>query len=102
MVAHFTMRTYGVNQEFRFAEGIWLHRKSRQVRVFFRKRPFLHHTCATCFEQPSHMKTHGWWWHRCDFEISGQKGTVFLTFGRKRLCLAHSGHTILVKEKKAP
>ena len=26
------MRTYGVNQVFRFVEGIWLHRKSRQIR----------------------------------------------------------------------
>ena len=37
MVAHFTMRTYGVNQAFRFGEGIWLHRKSRQIRFIFRK-----------------------------------------------------------------
>ena len=29
-VAHFTMRTYGENQTFRFVEGIWLHRKIRQ------------------------------------------------------------------------
>ena len=28
MVAHFTMRTHGVNQAFRFVECIWLHRKS--------------------------------------------------------------------------
>ena len=60
MVAHFTMRTYGVNQEFRFAEGIWLHRKSRQIRFFFGKDLSLHHTCATCSEQPSHIKTIGW------------------------------------------
>ena len=32
MVAHFTMRTYGVNQAFRVVEGIWLHRGSRQIR----------------------------------------------------------------------
>ena len=25
MVAHFTMRTYGVNQATRLVEGIWLH-----------------------------------------------------------------------------
>ena len=31
-VAHFTMRTYGVNQAIRLVEGIWLHRKSRQIR----------------------------------------------------------------------
>ena len=30
MVAHFTLRTHGVNQAFRFVEGIWLHRKSHQ------------------------------------------------------------------------
>ena len=57
MVAHFTMRTYGVNQEFRFDEGIWLHRKSGQIRFFFGKYLFLHHACATCSEQPSYIKT---------------------------------------------
>ena len=46
MVAHFTMRTYGVKQGFRFVEGIWLHRKSSRIRFLFRKRPMLHHTCA--------------------------------------------------------
>ena len=34
MVAHFTMRTHEVNQAFRFVEGIWLHRKNRQIRFF--------------------------------------------------------------------
>ena len=34
MVAHLTMRTHGANQAFRFVEGIWLHRKSRQIRFF--------------------------------------------------------------------
>jgi len=37
MVAHFTMRTHGVNQAFRFVEGIWLHRKIRQIRFFLEK-----------------------------------------------------------------
>ena len=37
MVAHFTMRTHGVNQLFRFVEGIWLHRKSRQILLFSEK-----------------------------------------------------------------
>ena len=35
MVAHFTMRTHGVNQAFQFVEGIRLHRKPRQIRFFF-------------------------------------------------------------------
>ena len=34
MVAYFTMRTHGVNQAFRLVEGIWLHRKSHQIRFF--------------------------------------------------------------------
>ena len=38
MVAHLTMRTHGVNQAFRLVKGIWLHRKSRQIRFFFRKK----------------------------------------------------------------
>ena len=57
MVAHFTLRTYVVNQEFRFVEGIWLHRQSRQVPFIFRKLPILHHICATCSELPSYINT---------------------------------------------
>ena len=38
MVAHFTMRTHGVNQAFQFIKGIWLHRKSHQIRFFVRKK----------------------------------------------------------------
>ena len=62
MVAHFTMRTHGVYQAFRFVDGIWLHRKSHQVRfIFFGKRPCLHHTCTTWNEQPSNIKTMPQW-----------------------------------------
>ena len=57
MVALFTMRKYGVHQEFRFDEGIWVHRKSRQIRFFFsrKKRPCLHYTGATWNEQPTNI-----------------------------------------------
>ena len=40
-------------EAFRFVEGIWLHRKSRQIR----KRPILPHMCATCSELPSYIST---------------------------------------------
>ena len=40
MVAHFTIRTNGVNKAFRFVEGIWLHRKSRQIRLFLEETYF--------------------------------------------------------------
>ena len=53
MVPHFTGHTYGGNQAFRFVKGIWFHRKSRQIRIFW-KRPVLHYTCATCVELPSY------------------------------------------------
>ena len=56
MVAQNNVRTYGVIQVFRFVEGIWLHRKDRQIR-FFRKRPILLHMCATCSELPSYLNT---------------------------------------------
>ena len=36
-----------VNHAFQFVEGIWLHRKSRQIRLFFGKRPCFRHSCAT-------------------------------------------------------
>ena len=48
MVAHFTMRTYGVNQVLRFAESVWLHRKSRNIPFFFSEGPVLLHTFAKC------------------------------------------------------
>ena len=58
MVAHFTMGTYGVNQAFRFVEGIWfmIYDMSSNL-IFFRKKPILHHTCATCSEQPSYISS---------------------------------------------
>ena len=37
MVAHFTVRTHGVNQAFRLVEGIWLHRTSHQIQFFSEK-----------------------------------------------------------------
>ena len=57
MFAHFTMRTYRVNQEFRFAEGIWLHRNSHLIRFFFGRYHFSHPTLATCSDQPFDIKT---------------------------------------------
>ena len=38
MVAHFTMRTHGVNQAIRFFEGIWFQRKSRNIRFCFSEK----------------------------------------------------------------
>ena len=51
------MRTHGVNQAFRFVEGIWLNRKSRQIRNIFRKRAILRHTCTTRSDLPSYIST---------------------------------------------
>ena len=59
MVAHLTMCTYGVNEAFRFVECIWLYRKSRQIQIYNRKLPILHHTCATFSELPSYVNTIG-------------------------------------------
>ena len=52
MVAHFTMRTCGVNQEFRFVKG--------NLVSFSRKRPILHHTCAAWSELPFYLNTLDW------------------------------------------
>ena len=57
MVAQNAVRTYGLNPVFRFVEGIWLYRKSRQIRIFFGNRPILLHTCATCSELQYHTST---------------------------------------------
>ena len=59
MVAYFTMLTYGVNQAFGFSEGVWLHRKSRQIRYLFSEKPTLLHMCAPCSELPSYIHTMG-------------------------------------------
>ena len=55
MIDHFTMRTHGVNQAFRFLKGIWLHWKSLQPDFVSRKTPNLHHTCASCSDLPSYI-----------------------------------------------
>ena len=57
MVAHFTMRTYGVNQAFRFFSGIWYMERVIKPDFFSRNRPILYYTCATCSELPSYIKT---------------------------------------------
>ena len=43
-VVHFTMRTNGVNQAFRFGKGIRLNEKSRQIGLFFTEK-----TCFTSY-----------------------------------------------------
>ena len=55
MVAQNMMRTYGVNQVFRFVEAILLHRVKSDF--FFGKGPILQHTCATCSELLYHKRT---------------------------------------------
>ena len=51
------MRTYGVNEAFRFVEGIRLHRKSRQIRKKHSEKtsfaPYVH----TILELPSKIIT---------------------------------------------
>ena len=42
MIAHLTMRTHGVNQAFRFVEGIWLHRKSLQILLIFSEKDLVY------------------------------------------------------------
>ena len=48
MVAHFTMRTYGVNQVFRFVEGIGHIERIVKSDFFSLKKDLFFHTCATC------------------------------------------------------
>ena len=55
MVAHLTMRTNGVRQGFRFVEGMWLHRKSSQIRFFSRKRHISHHNIRAYSELSNHL-----------------------------------------------
>ena len=55
MVAHFSMRTHGLHQALRFVEGIWLHRKSRQLRFHFSEKDLVFFIRATLNEQPSYI-----------------------------------------------
>ena len=50
MVAHLTLHTYGIKHEFRFVEGIWLHRKSSQNRFFLS-----HHYLGPGLDQPPYF-----------------------------------------------
>ena len=55
MVAHFTLRTYGVNKAFRFGKAFGYIERIVKSDVFLRERPSLHHTC----ELPSVISTMG-------------------------------------------
>ena len=66
MVAHFTMRTYGVNQAFSFVEGIWLHRKSRQIRKIISENTYFTSYVRIMFCATILYKYHG---HVCIKEL---------------------------------
>ena len=46
MAAQNTVRTYGVNQVFRFFKAICLHQSSRQIQFFFLGRDLIYFTHA--------------------------------------------------------
>ena len=46
MVAQNTMRAHKVNQVFRFVEGVWLHKKCRQIWFFSEKTYFTPYVCS--------------------------------------------------------
>ena len=54
MVAHFTMRTHGGNQAFRFVEGIWLHQESHQIRFFLSEKDLVY-TIRSQHEMSNHL-----------------------------------------------
>ena len=56
MVALNTVRIYEDNFGiFRFVEGIRLHRKRCQIRIYFRERPFSLHTLDGSSEHGAHV-----------------------------------------------
>ena len=57
MVPHFTMRTYGVNQEFDLKKAFGYIERVVKSDFYLGKYLFLHHACATRSEQPSNIKT---------------------------------------------
>ena len=69
MVAHFTIRTYGVNQEFRYVESVCLHRKSRQIRFIFRRKPFFTSYVRNMFWATILFKYHDHYHLFCDVDI---------------------------------
>ena len=56
MVAHFSMRTYGLDQAFVDLLKAFGYIE-RIVKFLCRKRHILHHTCVTCSEPPSNIST---------------------------------------------
>ena len=55
--AHFIMRTYGVNETFRFVEGILLYQKNRQIREKKSKQTYFTSYVRTHVELPSYIST---------------------------------------------
>ena len=76
MVAYFTMHTYGANQAFRFAKGIWLHRESRQNRIEIGKDLF-YIMYAASSELPSYVSTMGYFiFLQCIYSSTTVTGTL--------------------------
>ena len=98
MVAQKTMHTYGVNQVFRFVEGIWSHRKSRH------KRPILLHTCATWSEPPSYISTifYNCWSYFTRCNLQEKKRIQIQPSRRKNRSVPTLKKTVVVRGKYTP
>ena len=57
MVAHFTMRTYGVIRNFDLIKAFGYIERVVKSDSFFGKYILSHYACATCSEQSSYIKT---------------------------------------------
>ena len=96
------MRTYGVKQVFQFVEGIWLHRKSRQIRGFFREITWFTSYVRKLFlvtilyqyqnivygTVVLHIEQFNLCWNVCDNQVSKRMGENGNAFVRTVLCIA--------------
>ena len=78
MVAHFTMRTYRVNQAFRFVEGIWLHRKSRPIR-FFSLEKDMKKTCSQLIKVPYAYSVFGGYFSQDYLDLGKPQKKIFFS-----------------------
>ena len=72
MVTHFIMCTYEAKHGFRFVEGIWLNRKSRQIRFSFSEMTYFTSSVRNLFYVTIISTVVPTYWHVGDSRIHSE------------------------------
>ena len=79
---------------FDFLKAFSIHRKSRQIRVCFRKLPIIHRTCAKCSQLPTYISTI---WYRYVISVASAAEIINDPYATWATCSELSTHICTIK-----